>query len=164
MYGAGLRVSELVSLRVKDIDFGNGVVVVREGKGDRDRVTLFTLLPESIREDLRVHLDAVKRVWEADLRIGYGEAPLPDALVRKYRDAGRQWGWQYLFPADKLMLDRGDGAVHRYRVTARTIQRAVKVAVDKSGIAKRVAAHTFRHCFATHLLLQAVDISARCKS
>ncbi len=155
LYGAGLRVSELVDLRVKDIDFDNGVVVVRQGKGKKDRTTL---LPQSSSEELRVHLDAVRRLWESDLEKGYGEAPLPYALARKYPGAGREWGWQHAFPANKLSVSREDGTVCRFHLSTRPIQRAVKRAVRKAGITKHAAVHTFRHCFATHLLLQGVDI------
>jgi integron integrase len=155
LYGGGLRVSELVDLRVKDIDFENGVLIVKEGKGDKDRTTL---LPRSLCDPLREHLEAVKKIWEKDLERGYGEAPLPDALHRKYPDAGRQWGWQYAFPAYNLAVHPEDGTVRRFRLTAKPLQRAVRRAVEKAGITKRASVHTFRHCFATHLLLQGTDI------
>ena len=129
MYGGGLRVSELVKLRVKDIDFDAGMVMVRASKGDKDRVTF---LPRKLVQELRTHLAEVKDLHERDLAAGAGEAPLPDALERKYRNAGREWGWQFVFPSAKLNVD-DDGVVRRWHVAPATVQRAMKEAVRRSG-------------------------------
>jgi integron integrase len=155
LYGSGMRLMELLLLRVKDIDFDAGLIMVRGGKGDKDRTTL---LPESLREELKNHLVKVRKWHEADLAQGRGEAPLPDALARKYPNAGREWGWQYAFPADKVAVDPSDGKMRRYHVYEKTLQSAVRRAVRKAGIAKPASAHTLRHSFATHLLLNGTDI------
>ena len=155
LYGGGLRLMELLRLRVKDLDFDAGLVLVRSGKGDKDRTTL---LPTSLDEDLRAHLAEVRDWHEADLAAGYGEAPLPDALARKYPSAGREWGWQYVFPADKIAVDPADGKVRRYHMHEKLLQAAVRRAARKSGLAKHASAHTLRHSFATHLLMNGTDI------
>jgi len=155
LYGSGLRLMELLRLRVKDLDFDAGLITVRGGKGDKDRTTL---LPESLREELRAHLAKVREWYEADLARGYGEAPLPDALARKYPGAGKEWGWQYVFPADKIAIDPADGKIRRYHVYEKTLQGAIRRAVRRAGLAKRASAHTLRHSFATHLLMNGTDI------
>lgn len=155
LYGSGLRLMELLRLRVKDLDFDAGLVTVRSGKGDKDRTTL---LPASLRDDLMAHLAKVNQWHDRDLANGYGEAPLPDALARKYPNAGKQWGRQYVFPADKIALDPSDGKVRRYHVYEKTLQAAIRRAVRRAGIAKPASAHTLRHSFATHLLMSGTDI------
>ncbi len=155
LYGSGLRLMELLRLRVKDIDFDAGLITVRSGKGDKDRTTL---LPESLREELYAHLAKVREWHRADLANGYGEAPLPDALAKKYPDAGKEWGWQYVFPSDKIAVDPADGKMRRYHVYEKTLQGAIRRAVRRAGLTKRASAHTLRHSFATHLLMNGTDI------
>jgi integron integrase len=155
LYGSGLRLMELLQLRVKDVDFDSGLIHVKSGKGDKDRTTI---LPESLCEELRSHLIKVKEFHEIDLKNGYGEAPLPDALHKKYPNAGKEWGWQYFFPADKIQVDPQDGKIRRYHFYSKNLQQAIRRAVIKSGITKRGSAHTLRHSFATHLLMNGTDI------
>jgi len=155
LYGSGMRLGELLNLRVKDLDFEAGLIFVRSGKGDKDRTTL---LPESLKAELLDHLEKVRAWHEEDLARGCGEAPLPGALARKYKDAGKSWGWQYAFPAPKVMLDPADGKIRRYHVYEKTLQAAIKRAVRRAGIIKHASAHTLRHSFATHLLLNGTDI------
>jgi len=155
LYGSGLRLMELLRLRVKDIDFDAGLITVRSGKGDKDRTTL---LPECLRGELRTHLAKVREWHQTDLANGYGEAPLPDALARKYPGAGKDWGWQYVFPADKVAIDPADGRMRRYHVYEKTLQGAIRRAVRRAGLTKRASAHTLRHSFATHLLMNGTDI------
>lgn len=152
LYGAGLRVSELVVLRVKDLDFAAGTVTVHAAKGDKDRVTT---LPQRLVEPLHAHLEEVRRLHESDLAAG--DAPLPDALARKYPQAGRQWPWQFVFPSHKLNVDRA-GVIRRWHVAVGTVQKAARQAALKARISKPVSPHTFRHAYATHLLLQGVGI------
>jgi integron integrase len=155
LYGSGLRLMEAVRLRVKDVEFSRREVLVRDGKGGKDRVTM---LPDRILEPLRDHLARVKRVHEHDLAAGYGEVYLPFALERKYPHAGRQWGWQYVFPAQRLSLDPRADRVRRHHVDEKGVQRAMKEAVRDAGVVKPATPHTLRHSFATHLLQSGHDI------
>jgi integron integrase len=155
IYGGGLRVMECCRLRVKDIDFENNLIFVRCGKGDKDRSTL---LAEVVKQPLREHLDRVKGLHQKDLLAGLGETSLPDALARKYPKAGREWGWQWVFPSASLSTDPRTGVVRRHHVSDMCIQRAVREGLQKAEIHKPASVHTLRHSFATHLLLSGVDI------
>ena len=155
LYGSGLRLLECVRLRVKDVDFAQRQIVVRDAKGHKDRVTM---LPEAVVAPLQEHLRNVKTVHDGDLARGYGSVYLPYALERKYPNANREWIWQYIFPASKRSKDPRSGAVRRHHVHESTLQKAVKRAVHSAGINKRASCHTFRHSFATHLLENGYDI------
>ena len=155
LYGGGLRLMECVRLRVQDLDFDRGLLTIRAAKGDKDRTTLF---PASAREDLQRHIQRVKRLHEEDLEKGHGEVYLPEALARKYSGASREFRCQYVFPSKTLSTDPRSGLVRRHHVLESGLQKAVKVAADRAGITKRVSCHTFRHCFATHLLENGVNI------
>lgn len=155
LYGAGLRLMECMRLRVQDIDFKRREILVRDGKGFKDRVTM---LPAKAATRLQQHLIAVKAVHETDLAEGYGEVYLPYALERKYPNAGKSWGWQYVFPAAKRSVDPRSGKVRRHHLDGQAIQRAVKQAVVRAGIVKPATPHTLRHSFATHLLQNGQDI------
>jgi integron integrase len=155
LYGAGLRLMECVRLRVKDVDFQQHQIVVREGKGGRDRVTM---LPTLLDEPLGRHLMRVKRLHEQDVEAGYGRVYLPFALSRKYTYADREWGWQYVFPAQRLSVDPRSGVVRRHHADEQALQRAVRGAVRAAEIKKPGSCHTFRHSFATHLIEDGYDI------
>ena len=155
LYGAGLRLLECARLRVKDVDFASNQVVIRGGKGEKDRVTM---LPAAVREDLAGHLEAVREQHQADVRQGAGWVELPGALARKYPHAGREWGWQWVFPATRFYVDRVTGQRRRHHLHESVLQRAVKHAVRRAGLAKPATTHTFRHSFATHLLEDGHDI------
>jgi integron integrase len=155
LYGTGLRIMEGVRLRVKDIDFARHEILVRDGKGFKDRVTV---LPASLAPALREQLAHVREIHTRDLARGRGDAWLPYALARKYPDAGRSWHWQYVFPADALSEDPRSGALRRHHVSDQSFQRAMKQAVRDADIAKPATPHTLRHSFATHLLDAGYDI------
>ncbi len=155
LYGAGLRLLECCRLRVKDVDFHQNQLVVRAGKGDKDRYTMF---PDAAQEGMRLHLEAVRRQHQDDLRDGLGSVTLPDALARKYPNADREWGWQWVFPASSHYVDRETGQRRRHHLHESVLQKAVKEARMRSGIAKPAGCHTFRHSFATHLLEDGYDI------
>ena len=155
LYGAGLRLMECVRLRVKDVDFGYSEITVRDGKGEKDRVTI---LPASLQASLSAYLERVKAVHQTDLEEGFGEVYLPFALARKYPRAGREWGWHYVFPAAQRSVDPRSGLVRRHHLDEQTLQRAVKKAVRQAGIPKPASCHTLRHSFATHLLQSGYDI------
>ncbi|MBI4852430.1 MAG: integron integrase [Acidobacteria bacterium] len=155
LYGSGLRLMECVRLRVKDLDFGSNIIVVREGKGEKDRVTV---LPEKLRKALEHHLVKVKLLHEEDLAAGFGEVYLPYALERKYPNANKEWGWQYVFPSVRLSVDSRSGKKRRHHICEKVLQQNVKEAIKQAGIAKNGSCHTFRHSFATHLLADGYDI------
>jgi integron integrase len=155
IYGSGLRLLECLRLRVKDIDFDYGRIVVRDGKGMKDRVTM---LPGRLRRPLKEHLAHAKTVHERDLQVGFGSVYLPDALERKYPNAHRSWIWQYVFPAAKRSVDPVGGRVQRHHVLEKNLQNAVANAARAAGITKPASCHTFRHSFATHLLEDGYDI------
>ena len=155
LYGSGLRLQEALNLRVKDVEMEQGQIVVRQGKGRKDRVTV---LPSSVATRLASHLDGVRRQHQSDLDKGFGRAPLPDALARKFPNADRQWAWQFVFPAARICRDSRWGPPSRYHLHESAVQRAVAMAVREAGLAKRASCHTFRHSFATHLLEDGYDI------
>ncbi|KXK12064.1 MAG: putative transposase [Chloroflexi bacterium OLB14] len=155
MYGSGLRIMEAMRLRVKDIDFANRQIIVRDGKGGNDRPTM---LPESVVKPLQLHLQQVKLIHEKDLAEGYGTVYLPFALEKKYPNANKEWIWQYVFPATTRFKDIETGMIRRHHLHETAVQKAVKEAVKLAKINKRVSPHTFRHSFATHLLENGYDI------
>jgi integron integrase len=155
LYGAGLRLMEAVRLRVKDIDFESNQITVRDGKGEKDRVTM---LPEVVKLKLLEHLDRIRLQHGDDLRGDGGDVYLPYALARKYPQAATEWNWQYVFPAGKASVDPRGGNKRRHHISEDAVQRAIKLAVRKAGVAKNGSSHTFRHSFATHLLEDGYDI------
>ena len=155
LYGSGIRLMECLRLRVKDIEFERSQIMVRDTKGNEDRVTM---LPQSIAPLLRNHLVTVKQLHEADLVNGYGMVELPYALARKYPTADREWYWQYVFPSEKHSVDPRSKVVRRHHLDESGLQKAVRRAATEVGITKHVTPHIFRHCFATHLLEAGYDI------
>ena len=155
LYGTGLRLMEGLRLRVKDIDFIRGQIAVRAGKGNKDRVTM---LPESLREALKVHLHRVRELYEKDLAAGGGEVWLPTALAVKYPRAPREWAWQWVFPSAELSMDPRSGRRRRHHVSDAGVQRAIKLAAKAARLERRVSPHVLRHSFATHLLEGGTDI------
>ena len=155
LYGSGMRLLEGLRLRVKDVEFSRLEIVVRDGKGAKDRVTM---LPASLSERLRSHLAIIRKQHDADLALGKGEVWLPGALAAKYPNAPKEWAWQYVFPAAGFSTDPRSGAVRRHHVDDKRVQRSVKLAAAKAGIVKQVSPHALRHSFATHLLEGGYDI------
>ncbi len=155
MYGAGLRLQETLRLRVKDIDFGRGEILVREGKGNKDRVTM---LPERATPLLHSHIDECQRLHEKALAENICFVHLPGALAKKYPNAGKELAWQYIFASDSISKDPRSGNMGRHHLNPRSIQKAVKIAIHKAGIHKHASCHTLRHSFATHLLERGYDI------
>jgi integron integrase len=155
LYGTGLRLMECLRLRVKDVDFARNQITVREGKGNKDRLTM---LPTAVKEPLTRHLEGVRAQHERDLANGFGGVALPDVLERKYPNANREWGWQWVFPASRISLDPRLGIRRRHHLHESVLHRAVKEATRRAKIAKPVSCHTFRHSFTTHLLEDGYDI------
>jgi integron integrase len=155
MYGAGLRLMECLRLRVQDVDFARNEILVRDGKGAKDRITM---LPQSLAVPLREHLHKVKTVHEKDLAAGWDHVQMPYALDRKYPNAPKDWRWQWVFPQENRWINPQTKEQGRHHVHESIVQRSIKEAVAKAGIVKHVSCHTFRHSFATHLLQEGYDI------
>ncbi len=155
LYGTGMRLMDCIRLRVQDIDFGYRQIVIRDGKGKKDRVVP---LPERLVEDLKAHLELVHETHKSDLEKGLGETYLPDALDRKYPNAAKEWGWQYVFPSGRLSVDPRSGKTGRHHIHENGLQKAIKKAASQANMTKRVNCHALRHSFATHLLESGYDI------
>ncbi len=155
LYGGGLRLMECIRLRIQDLDFGQGLIFVRGGKGGKDRTTI---LPKNLQDELQRQVQAVKVLHHQDFEEGFGEVYIPDALARKYPHAGRETGWQWVFPSRDRSFDPRSGIERRHHVLESGLQKAVKRAADQAGIDKKVGCHTLRHSFATHMLENGVNI------
>jgi len=155
MYGTGLRLRECLRLRVQDVDFAANQIIVRDGKGFKDRITM---LPNVIKRPLLEHLEIIKKIHERDLAEGYGRVQMPYALSRKYPNAGKEWIWQWVFPQENRWVNPQTGQRGRHHVDESLLQKAVKAAVGQASITKRATCHTVRHSFATHLLEDGYDI------
>jgi len=155
LYGTGMRLMECLRLRVKDVDFGYKQILIRDGKGEKDRITM---LPGRLTDPLQTHLRKVRQTHDLDLRDGFGEVHLPYALARKYPRAGFEWGWQYVFPSKNRSADPDDGVIRRHHLDETVLQRAIRSATRTAAVPKPVHCHTFRHSFATHLLQSGYDI------
>jgi integron integrase len=155
LYGAGLRLLECLRLRIKDVDVVANQLIIREGKGNKDRITM---LPTVVKAPLVAHLERVRALHESDLVQGFGKVYLPNALERKYPHANREWGWQWVFPASHISVDPRSGEQRRHHLHESVLQRAVKEAARQAGISKPTTCHTLRHSFATHLLEDGYDI------
>ena len=155
LYGSGLRLMEALRLRIKDVDLDQRCITVRCGKGDKDRRTV---LPSSLVDPLKQHVNEVQHQHQNDLSAGWGAVELPHALERKYRNAAKEWGWQWLFPQGRRWRDPRQNIEGRHHLDPSLVQRAVRAAVQAAGISKPATCHTFRHSFATHLLEQGADI------
>jgi integron integrase len=155
MYGAGLRLMECLRLRVQDIDFSASQILVRDGKGFKDRATM---LPQSVKEPLRQHLEGVRKTHRRDLADGWGRVQMPYALAKKYPNAASDWSWQWVFPQQSRWVNERTGEQGRHHIHESILQKAVRAAVRQAGLAKRATSHTFRHSFATHLLEDGYDI------
>lgn len=155
LYGSGLRLTECLNLRIKDLDYEYKQITVRNGKGNKDRITM---MPELIIDQLKDQVRKVKKMHEKDLADGYGSVYLPEALDRKYPNASKQFGWQFVFPGRNIVRDSRTGILRRHHLHETVLQKAVKVAIKSAGIYKHAGCHTFRHSFATHLLNSGYDI------
>ncbi len=155
LYGSGLRLMECIRLRVKDVDFELNQIVVRNGKGEKDRVTV---LPDKYRDELKRHLAEVKNLHDGDLELGHGEVYIWPSLARKYPHIGKEWGWQHVFPSTRLSVDPRSGVVRRHHMDESVLQKAVKKAIRQAGIVKKASCHSLRHSFAAHLLENGYDI------
>ena len=155
LYGSGLRLMECVRLRIKDVDFEHRCIIVRDGKGAKDRVVT---LADAAIPHLQSQVTGVRRLHDRDLAAGYGSVWLPDALARKFVSAPREFGWQFMFPARNRSADPRTGEMHRHHIDESALQKAVKSAIGRAGITKKASCHTFRHSFATHLLASGADI------